>query len=65
MMIFVSFQGDSGGPIQIKSSKIYCMYTIVGVTSIGKSNCGNGYKPAIYSRVSQYLPWIESVVWPN
>ncbi|KAF6200353.1 hypothetical protein GE061_006656 [Apolygus lucorum] len=56
-------QGDSGGPIQQVLTDPYCMYTIIGVTSIG-SKCG-GDIPSIYTRVSYYLPWIESHVWPQ
>ncbi|XP_026744116.1 serine protease snake-like [Trichoplusia ni] len=55
--------GDSGGPIQIKSKKIECMYTIVGVTSFG-GVCGVR-EPGIYTRVAHYVSWIENVVWPN
>ncbi|KAJ8965353.1 hypothetical protein NQ314_004193 [Rhamnusium bicolor] len=54
--------GDSGGPLQILSKKYYCMYSIIGVTSFGRF-CGYAYSPAIYTRVSSYIPWIESVVW--
>ncbi|XP_026744118.1 serine protease snake-like [Trichoplusia ni] len=57
-------QGDSGGPILIKSKKIHCMYTIVGVTSFGRA-CGFVGEPGIYTRVANYTPWIESIVWPN
>ncbi|KAJ8705438.1 hypothetical protein PYW08_012484 [Mythimna loreyi] len=58
-------KGDSGGPIQIKDQRIHCMYTIVGVTSVGKGSCGNSHQPAVYTRVAQFLPWIENIVWPN
>ncbi|XP_046750336.1 serine protease snake-like [Diprion similis] len=55
-------QGDSGGPLVIYSSKdYYCMYDVVGVTSIGQL-CGSVI-PTIYTRVYHYVPWIESVVW--
>ncbi|KOB64684.1 Serine protease HP21, partial [Operophtera brumata] len=27
--------------------------------------CGWIGVPGIYTRVSHYLPWIESIVWPN
>ncbi|KAJ8965355.1 hypothetical protein NQ314_004195 [Rhamnusium bicolor] len=37
-------------------------YSIIGVTSFGRF-CGYAYSPAIYIRVSSYIPWIESVVW--
>lgn len=56
-------QGDSGGPIQIVKNNPYCMYDIVGVTSFGKF-CGFKNSPAVYTKVSYYIPWIESIVWP-
>ncbi|XP_044259506.1 serine protease snake-like isoform X2 [Tribolium madens] len=55
-------QGDSGGPLQIVLEKPYCMYSIIGVTSFGKF-CGFANAPAIYTKVSAYVPWIESIVW--
>lgn len=56
-------QGDSGGPIQITSHENPCLFYIVGVTSFGKS-CGSANSPAVYTRVSEYLNWIEDIVWP-
>lgn len=52
--------GDSGGPIQfqVKDSPLY---TVVGITSFG-DKCGYSL-PAIYTRVSYYLDWIEGIVW--
>lgn len=57
-------QGDSGGPIQIKNKNISCMYTVVGVTSFGRA-CGFVGEPGIYTRVANYVSWIENIVWPN
>nr|XP_022900042.1 venom protease-like [Onthophagus taurus] len=54
-------QGDSGGPLQLKIKDFPLTYRIVGITSFG-SNCG--LVPGVYTRVSQYDSWIESVVWP-
>ncbi|XP_052889342.1 serine protease snake-like [Anopheles moucheti] len=54
-------QGDSGGPLQVTREENQCMFYIVGVTSFGQV-CGSA-TPAIYTRVSSYLDWIESVVW--
>nr|AAV91011.1 hemolymph proteinase 13 [Manduca sexta] len=54
--------GDSGGPLMIKHKKINCMYLILGVTSGGRGCAWRG-KPGLYSRVSHYISWIESVVW--
>ncbi|KAG5675649.1 hypothetical protein PVAND_005536 [Polypedilum vanderplanki] len=57
-------QGDSGGPIQIKELyKGEKYYTVVGVTSFGAS-CGSQI-PGVYTRVSEYLDWIEPIVWPS
>lgn len=50
-------EGDSGGPLQIYHT-VYCMYSIVGVTSFGKV-CGLAGLPGIYARVSNYIDWIE------
>ncbi|CAG9823352.1 unnamed protein product [Phaedon cochleariae] len=59
-------RGDSGGPLQIyheDTEDIKCMYEIIGVTSFGKG-CGLAKNnPGVYTRVSNYLQWIESIVW--
>ncbi|XP_054273148.1 venom protease-like [Macrosteles quadrilineatus] len=59
-------QGDSGGPLQYLRPDS-CMYSQVGITSFGVK-CGNFYGqpkyPAIYTRVSSYIQWIETNVWP-
>uniref|UniRef100_A0A182T627 Peptidase S1 domain-containing protein n=1 Tax=Anopheles maculatus TaxID=74869 RepID=A0A182T627_9DIPT len=54
-------QGDSGGPLQVTREENQCMFYILGVTSFGQV-CGSA-TPAIYTKVSAYLDWIESVVW--
>ncbi|XP_039430021.1 serine protease Hayan-like [Culex pipiens pallens] len=51
--------GDSGGPLELVDGR---RRYIVGVTSSGKL-CGSRW-PGIYTRVSRYLDWIESIVWP-
>ncbi|XP_046383347.1 serine protease snake-like [Ischnura elegans] len=55
-------QGDSGGPLQIGLSR-GCLYEVVGVTSFGKV-CAFANSPAIYTRVHEYIEWIENIVWP-
>uniref|UniRef100_A0A2A4K113 Peptidase S1 domain-containing protein n=1 Tax=Heliothis virescens TaxID=7102 RepID=A0A2A4K113_HELVI len=32
-------KGDSGGPLQISNDNVHCTYLIIGVTSVGLSNC--------------------------
>ncbi|XP_055699152.1 serine proteinase stubble-like [Phlebotomus papatasi] len=56
--------GDSGGPLSYHmkdSNTSNNNYYIVGITSYGKE-CGTKV-PAIYTRVSSYLDWIEEIVW--
>lgn len=57
-------QGDSGGPLQVMSRDNKCVHYVVGVTSVGRG-CGEKDFPAIYTRVSAYLDWIEGIVWPD
>ncbi|KAJ8705374.1 hypothetical protein PYW07_011201 [Mythimna separata] len=52
----------NGSPLQIDQFR--CQYTIIGVT--GQSpDCGKPGVPDIYTRIQTYVPWIESIVWPD
>ncbi|XP_017786635.1 PREDICTED: serine protease snake-like [Nicrophorus vespilloides] len=55
-------QGDSGGPLQSRTN--LRNYYIHGVTSFGKA-CLLTNSPGVYTRVANYIDWIESIVWPN
>ncbi|KAF5281650.1 hypothetical protein FQA39_LY17748 [Lamprigera yunnana] len=55
-------QGDSGGPLIVSNSRNRCISYIVGITSFGKG-CGGANLPAVYTRISSYLPWIEQNIW--
>ncbi|XP_017783434.1 PREDICTED: venom protease-like isoform X2 [Nicrophorus vespilloides] len=57
-----SCQGDSGGPLQ--SLTELGNYYIHGVTSFGKA-CLLTNSPVVYTRVANYIDWIEPIVWPN
>ncbi|XP_026728800.1 serine protease snake-like [Trichoplusia ni] len=57
-------EGDSGGPLQNAAYISECVYTILGVTSSGIP-CGVAGNSGVYTRVLPYVPWIESVVWPD
>ncbi|KPJ12593.1 Serine protease snake [Papilio machaon] len=57
-------QGDSGAPLQVTPEPGIKVHYIMGVTSFG-GQCARKRQPAIYTRVSSYLDWIESVVWPD
>jgi len=52
---------DSGGPLQVRMTVPYCMYNLLGIVSLDGSRCKD---PSFYTRVSYFLPWIESKVWP-
>nr|XP_029733239.1 serine protease persephone-like [Aedes albopictus] len=53
-------QGDSGGPL---TAMVGGMVQLVGVTSFGPG-CGSD-TPGVYTRVAQYIEWIEQMVWPD
>uniref|UniRef100_A0A224XEI8 Putative trypsin-like serine protease n=1 Tax=Panstrongylus lignarius TaxID=156445 RepID=A0A224XEI8_9HEMI len=55
--------GDSGGPLVIQLEK-HCLKTQIGITSFGR-DCGLPNTPGVYTRVANYIPWIESIVWPT
>ncbi|XP_018562098.1 serine protease snake-like isoform X2 [Anoplophora glabripennis] len=60
-------QGDSGGPLQFKNedrSFRVNVHNVIGVTSFGKA-CALSGAPGIYTRISNYIPWIEGIAWEN
>ncbi|XP_077290816.1 uncharacterized protein LOC143914464 isoform X2 [Arctopsyche grandis] len=57
-------QGDAGGPLQIYNYGVHCTYTVIGITSAGRG-CGIVGSTSVYTRVSAFVPWIESVIWPS
>lgn len=56
-------QGDSGGPLAVFNTDHKCMYTVIGVTSLGRL-CGS-IIPGVYTRIYHYVPWIERTAWPE
>ena len=56
--ICVFFQGDSGGPLVFREND--GNYTEVGIVSFQHSSgCEAGY-PAVFTRVTSYLDWIQT-----
>ncbi|KAI5710002.1 hypothetical protein M8J75_004923 [Diaphorina citri] len=60
--------GDSGGPLQVNNTLFFavreCPMEIIGITSFGRY-CAQKNSPGIYTDVASFVPWIESIVWPN
>ncbi|XP_050744770.1 serine protease snake isoform X2 [Drosophila biarmipes] len=64
-------QGDSGGPLQLNlerrrrrhRSRRHYRYYLVGITSYG-AYCRSEL-PGVYTRISSYIDWIASIVWPT
>ena len=54
-----SCRGDSGGPVMSLNSEF--QYVARGVVSYGGQKCNSEY-PGVYTRVSRYLGWIDSVI---
>lgn len=53
-------QGDSGGPLYVKESENSTSFRVFGLVSWG-DGCAQPNSPGIYTRVSAYLEWIESI----
>lgn len=51
--------GDSGGPLVLE--KAGTSSELVGIVSWGYIPCGYANKPSIYTRVSDYIPWIHKI----
>ncbi|XP_065208553.1 chymotrypsin-like elastase family member 1 [Planococcus citri] len=60
--------GDSGGPLHVLMNDT-CpnMYEQIGVAanSVGECSLDCTYSWAIFTKVSLYIPWIASIVWPE
>ncbi|WP_342380818.1 serine protease [Myxococcus stipitatus] len=53
-----SCQGDSGGPLVVKNGE---KYVLQGISSFGMG-CARESLPGVYTRVSNYVPWINQQV---
>jgi secreted trypsin-like serine protease len=45
----------------VRAHSSMCDFDVVGIVSFGLG-CAKPDTPAVYTRVSKYVPWIESVV---
>ncbi|KAL7375079.1 hypothetical protein ABVT39_011619 [Epinephelus coioides] len=51
-------QGDSGGPLACARNDVSFLY---GIISWGEG-CGRSGKPGVYTKVGNYIDWIDSVI---
>lgn len=49
-------EGDSGGPLIVRRPTDF-RWTLAGIVSNGVK-CGEPYLPGVYTRVSEFMPWI-------
>ncbi|KAG5682292.1 hypothetical protein PVAND_011652 [Polypedilum vanderplanki] len=59
-----SCQGDSGGGLviqQLSADGTYYYYNIIGIVSYGYECARPGF-PGIYTRITQYITWIQSKI---
>ena len=54
-----SCQGDSGGPAVYREFSGDPWYQ-VGIVSYGAKTCATRRVPGFYTKVSEFLPWIQS-----
>lgn len=59
-----SCRGDSGGPLMgtHKDSRGQAYWYLAGLVSYGPSPCGMEGWPGVYTKVANYLDWIEQTI---
>ncbi|XP_053123546.1 trypsin-like [Hemicordylus capensis] len=51
-------QGDSGGPL-------VCDQQLTGIVSWGMERCAQANRPGVYTKVCNYVDWIQQTMWRN
>lgn len=60
-----SCRGDSGGPLMYAFTEPGALnWFVTGIVSFGPSPCGLQGWPGVYTKVSEYVPWIISKLRP-
>jgi len=54
--------GDSGGPLVVQNAG---QWQLAGIVSWGSQVCSAPYLPGVYTRVSQYVSWVNSYLTPQ
>lgn len=52
-------KGDSGGPLLCRRKD---RMILTGIISWGPKQCADAGQPAVYTRVSYFMPWIQKFV---
>lgn len=60
-VLYLSLQGDSGGPLVCQKDGVW---TLAGIVSWGSSVCSTS-TPAVYSRVTALMPWVQQILEAN
>lgn len=61
MFLFSALQGAGGSPAVLVSENVTAL---VGISS-WFTNCGADSAPGVYTIVSRFFPWIQSVAGPR
>lgn len=52
--------GDSGGPLSVADGVgVDTVWSLGGIISWGPNSCGEKYRPGVYTRVPNFVKWIE------
>ncbi|XP_076132848.1 chymotrypsin-like elastase family member 2A [Alosa pseudoharengus] len=55
-----SCMGDSGGPLNCQNSN--GIWEVHGIVSFGAPSCNQVQRPSVFTRVSAYVSWINSIL---
>lgn len=58
----LTFGSSSGSPIQSTLPDASCVFRVAGLASYGSPLCSSKF-PLVFTKVFNYLDWIESHVW--